>query len=52
VALEGADALTRAHLSARLARELRPDPRFIAVNNGDAASLERERSFCFATATC
>src|SRR5882724_4563108 len=47
VALEGADALTRAHLSAQLARELRPDPRFIAVNNGDAASLEREREFLF-----
>jgi len=41
VALEGADALTRAHLSAQLARELRSDPRFIAVNNGDAASSSR-----------
>jgi predicted exporter len=47
VALEGADALSRAHLSEQLARELRSDPRFVAVNNGDAASLEREREFLF-----
>ncbi|HJX20570.1 MAG TPA: MMPL family transporter, partial [Steroidobacteraceae bacterium] len=47
VALEGADARTRARLSVQLARELRSDPRFIAVNNGDAASLERDREFLF-----
>jgi len=46
-ALEGADARTRARLSVQLARELRSDPRFIAVNNGDAASLERDREFLF-----
>jgi predicted exporter len=47
VALEGADARTRARLSVQLARVLRSDPRFIAVNNGDAASLERDREFLF-----
>jgi len=47
VALEGADARTRARRSVQLARELRSDPRFIAVNNGDAASLERDREFLF-----
>ena len=47
VALEGADARTRARLSVQLARELRSDSRFIAVNNGDAASLERDREFLF-----
>src|SRR6202162_5791355 len=47
VALEGADARTRARLSVQLARELRSDPHFIAVNNGDAASLERDREFLF-----
>ncbi|HXN79875.1 MAG TPA: MMPL family transporter [Steroidobacteraceae bacterium] len=47
VALEGADARTRARLSVQLARELRSDPHFITVNNGDAASLERDREFLF-----
>ncbi len=47
VALEGADARTRARLSVQLARVLRSDPRFIAVNNGDAASLELDREFLF-----
>jgi len=47
VALEGADARTRARLSVQLARELRSDPRFIAVNNGDTVSLERDREFLF-----
>ena len=47
VALEGADARTRARLSVQLARELRSDPHFIVVNNGDAASLERDREFLF-----
>jgi predicted exporter len=47
VALEGADARTRARLSVQLARELRSDRRFIAVNNGDAASLEWDREFLF-----
>jgi predicted exporter len=47
VAIQGADARTRARLSTQLARQLRSDPRFIAVNNGDAASLERDREFLF-----
>jgi len=47
VALEGADARTRARLSVQLARDLRSDPHFIAVHNGDAASLERDREFLF-----
>ncbi|HEY0768101.1 MAG TPA: MMPL family transporter [Steroidobacteraceae bacterium] len=48
VALEGgADARTRAQLSAQLARQLRSDPDFVAVNNGDAAGLEKDRAFLF-----
>jgi len=47
VALQGADAGTRARGSTRLARLLASDPAFVAVNNGDAARLERDREFLF-----
>jgi predicted exporter len=47
VALEGADARTRARLSVQLAQALRSDPRLLSVNNGDATSLERDREFLF-----
>ena len=47
VALQGADARTRARGSTRLARLLASDPAFVAVNNGDAARLERDREFLF-----
>src|SRR5256885_5447220 len=47
VALHGADAGTRARGSTQLARLLASDPAFVAVNNGDAARLERDREFLF-----
>ena len=47
VALQGADARTRARGSTRLARLLASDPAFVAVNDGDAARLERDREFLF-----
>ena len=47
VALEGADAHTRAQVSAQLATRLRSDPEFLAISNGDAAQLERDRDFLF-----
>src|SRR5579863_8109821 len=45
VAIDGGAPQTRALLSAGLARRLRADPNFVAVNNGDAASLDRDREF-------
>ena len=47
VAIEGGQPRTRAHLSADLARRLRADPRFAAVNNGDATGLDHDREFLF-----
>jgi predicted exporter len=47
VAIEGGDAAARAQLSAQLATRLRSDPAFAAVDNGDAAQLERDRTFLF-----
>jgi len=46
-AIEGGDARTRGAVSAHLATALRADPAFVAVNNGDAAQLERDRAFLF-----
>ncbi|HSY04968.1 MAG TPA: MMPL family transporter [Steroidobacteraceae bacterium] len=46
-AIEGADATTRAQVSAALAARLRSDAAFISVNNGDAAQLERDQAFLF-----
>jgi predicted exporter len=47
VAIDGGAPHTRARLSAELARRLRADPNFAAVNNGDAAGLDRDREFLF-----
>ncbi len=47
VAIEGGDAVTRGRVSAELANRLRADAAFAAVNNGDAAQLERDRGFLF-----
>lgn len=47
LAIEGGDPATRAEMSGRLARALRSDPTILAVSNGDAASLERDREFLF-----
>ncbi|HEV8019025.1 MAG TPA: MMPL family transporter, partial [Steroidobacteraceae bacterium] len=45
VAIEGGDAAMRAQLSAQLTTRLRSDAAFTAVDNGDAAQLERDRAF-------
>jgi predicted exporter len=46
-AIEGADARTRAQVSAGLAARLSSDPAFAAINNGNSAQLERDRQFLF-----
>lgn len=46
-AIEGGDAPARAQVSAQLAALLKSDPAFLAINNGDAAQLERDREFLF-----
>src|ERR1700752_1909657 len=43
LAIEGGNVGERALVSAELAGRLRSDPVFVAVNNGDAAGLERDR---------
>jgi predicted exporter len=48
VAIEGADASTRARLSQTMAATLRADPGFLAVENGDAATARRDETFLFA----
>src|SRR5437660_11151842 len=49
LAIEGGSGAERSQLPADLARRLRADPAFVAVNNGDAARLERDRELLFAT---
>jgi predicted exporter len=46
-AIEGGDVRSRARVSAQLAARLRTNPAFLAVSNGDAAQLERDREFLF-----
>src|SRR5579863_2731673 len=48
VAVEGGDEEGRARLSQELARRLRADPEFMAVENGDAAATQRDEAFLFA----
>ncbi|MDE2347401.1 MAG: MMPL family transporter, partial [Gammaproteobacteria bacterium] len=47
VALQGGTATARARLSMHIADQLRRDPAFLAVANGDAADAERGRRFLF-----
>jgi predicted exporter len=47
VGIEGADAPARAGLSRQVARQLRSDPAFVTVNNGEPVSNERDRAFLF-----
>src|SRR6185312_11074499 len=47
VAIEGADAASRARVSATVAGQLRKDSRFSSVSNGDQSGLERDRAFLF-----
>ena len=46
-AIGGADAATRAVVSRHMALQLRADPAFLAIDNGDTAQLERDREFLF-----
>jgi predicted exporter len=46
--ITGGDATTRAGVSAAVAAQLRSDPAFSAVSNGDAAQLARDREVIFA----
>jgi predicted exporter len=47
VGIEGADVHTRAALSKEVARQLRDDPAFVTVNNGEPLNTERDRVFLF-----
>jgi predicted exporter len=47
IAVEGADAASRARVSTIMAGQLRKDSRFSSVNNGDQSGLERDRAFLF-----
>jgi len=47
IALEQGDAAARARLSAAMAGQLRKDPRFSSVNNGEAVAGQRDREFLF-----
>ena len=48
VGIEGADEKGRARLSQELARQLRADSEFLAIENGDAAATQRDEAFLFA----
>jgi predicted exporter len=47
-AISGADTATRAAVSQQMAQRLLADPAFLAIDNGAAAQLERDREFLFA----
>lgn len=47
VAIEGADEAARARLSGAMARQLRADRQFLAVENGDAATGRKDEAFLF-----
>ena len=46
-AIEGGDPAVRAQVSVKMSQALRRRSEFAVVNNGDAASLERDRRFLF-----
>jgi predicted exporter len=48
IAIEGGDAAARAELSRAIARQLRADAAFAAVDNGEPVNEERDREFLFA----
>jgi predicted exporter len=47
VGIEGSDAPQRARLSQQLAQSLRKDQAFLGVQNGDAATQERDQAYVF-----
>jgi predicted exporter len=47
VGIEGADPTTQATLSKHIAHELRTNPSFVSVNNGEPVTAEQDRAFLF-----
>src|SRR5262250_1571672 len=47
IGIEGADAAARARISSSMGARLRADPQFVAVHNGAAVGLERDRELLF-----
>jgi len=47
VGIEGADPQRHAGLSKEIAQQLRGNPAFVTVNNGEPINLERDREFLF-----
>ena len=47
VGIEGADPSTRAVLSKTIAKNLRSNSAFVSVNNGEAITTERDRTYLF-----
>jgi predicted exporter len=47
IAIEQADAASRARVSSSLVERLRKDPQFASVNNGEAVAGQRDREFLF-----
>ncbi|OOG48244.1 MMPL family transporter [Polaromonas sp. A23] len=47
VGIEGADAPARARLSKQIALQLRANPAFVSINNGEAINTERDRAYLF-----
>lgn len=45
VGIEGADPANRARISKQVARQLRADPAFASVSNGEPVNTERDRAF-------
>lgn len=48
VGIEGGDLANRAAASNRMAAQLRADPRFANVSNGESGGMQRDQSFLFA----
>lgn len=47
IGLRGDDALARAELSKAVAARLRSQPEFLAINNGEPVSFDKDREFVF-----
>jgi predicted exporter len=47
IGIEGADAAERARISSNMGRQLRTDPQFVSVNNGEPVGLDRDRELLF-----
>ena len=47
IGIEGADAAERARISLSMGKQLRTDPQFVSVNNGEPVGLDRDRELLF-----